>query len=72
MRQAFQEGNAWGECKNKLFMLINQEAAEARDRYNTLLEHPDDVAAELDKDAKRGRARAQPFIAEIKQKIVIG
>ena len=72
MRQSFEEGIAWGECKNKLFILINQEVAEARDRYNTLLEHPDDVAAELDKGAKRARARAQPFIAEIKQKIGIG
>jgi tryptophanyl-tRNA synthetase len=51
MRQAFQEGIAWGDCKNKLFLLINLEFAEARELYNTLLEYPDDVAAELDKGA---------------------
>ena len=72
MRQAFIDGIAWGECKRQLFELINEEIAEARERYHELLEHPDEVAAALDQGAKRARALAQPFIAEIKQKIGIG
>ena len=40
MRQEFAEGIAWGEAKKKLFELVDGELAEARERFEELMQNP--------------------------------
>lgn len=48
-------GIGWGEVKNQLFEVLNEEVAPLRDRYNELME-PD---SELDKLLAEGAAKAR-------------
>ncbi len=71
MRCAFEEGIGWGDAKKKLFALINEEIAEARERYEDLLARPADIEAELQKGAEKARAVSKPMLAQIREAIGI-
>lgn len=71
MRCAFEEGIGWGDAKKKLFALINEEVAEARERYEDLLARPADIEAELQKGAEKARAVSKPMLAQIREAIGI-
>jgi len=71
MRAAFKDGIAWGEAKKRLFELVNGEVAEARERYNTLLEQPEYIEAILQKGAEKARAYSQPLLANLRQAVGI-
>ena len=71
MRRAFEEGIGWGDAKKKLFALINEEIAEARERYEDLLARPADIEAELQKGAEKARAVSKPMLAQIREAIGI-
>ena len=66
MRQAFAEGIGWGDAKKKLAALINEEIAEARDRYEDLLARPADIEAELQKGAEKARAISKPLLEKVR------
>lgn len=59
MRQKFLDGIAWGEAKKELFALIDSELAEAREKYQTLMENPQKIEDILQAGAAKARARAQ-------------
>ncbi|AVP97654.1 tryptophan--tRNA ligase [Ahniella affigens] len=72
MRQAFLDGIAWGEAKQKLFERINQDLAPARERYRQLTETAqgrDELEAILQAGGQRARARATPFLARLNQAV---
>ena len=71
MRCAFEEGIGWGDAKKKLFALINEEVAEARERYEDLLARPAEIEAELQKGAEKARAVSKPMLAQIREAIGI-
>lgn len=71
MRRAFEEGIGWGDAKKKLFALINEEIAEARERYEDLLARPADIEAELQKGAEKARAVSKPLLAQVREAIGI-
>ena len=71
MRRAFEEGIGWGDAKKKLFALINEEIAEARERYEDLLARPADIEAELQKGAEKARAISKPMLAQVREAIGI-
>lgn len=71
MRAAFKDGIAWGEAKKRLFELVNGEVAEARERYNTLLEQPEYIEAILQKGAEKARVYSQPLLASLRQAVGI-
>ena len=71
MRCAFEEGIGWGDAKKKLFALINEEVAEARERYEDLLARPADIEAELQKGAEKARAVSKPMLAQVREAIGI-
>ena len=71
MRQDFADGIGWGDAKKKLFALVNNELAEAREKYNDLLDRPDDIEAELHKGSERARAISQPFIEKVRHAVGI-
>ena len=71
MRRAFEEGIGWGDAKKKLFALINEEIAEARERYEDLLARPADIESELQKGAEKARAVSKPMLAQVREAIGI-
>lgn len=71
MRRAFEEGIGWGDAKKKLFALINEEIAEARERYEDLLARPADIEAELQKGAEKARAVSKPMLEQVREAIGI-
>ncbi|WP_066965199.1 tryptophan--tRNA ligase [Microbulbifer sp. Q7] len=71
MRQAFEDGIAWGEAKKQLFELINGQIGEARERYEALLANPAQIELELEKGAEKARAYAAPFLAKLREAVGI-
>jgi len=71
MRQAFADGIGWGDAKKKLFALINEEIAEARERYEDLLSRPADIEAELQKGAAKAREISRPTLAAVREAVGI-
>ncbi|MEC8443324.1 MAG: tryptophan--tRNA ligase [Pseudomonadota bacterium] len=71
MRQAFADGIGWGDAKKKLFVLINEEIAEARERYEDLLSRPADIEAELQKGAAKAREISRPTLAAVREAVGI-
>ncbi|NKI16902.1 tryptophan--tRNA ligase [Spongiibacter sp. KMU-166] len=69
MRSQFEQGIAWGEAKKALFELINSEVAEARTRYNEILEDGAYLDAELKKGAEKARAHAAPMLAKVRSAV---
>jgi tryptophanyl-tRNA synthetase len=71
MREAYAEGIAWGEAKQRTFELINGELAEARERYEELVAAPEEVEKALQAGARKARSVAAPFLAEIREAVGI-
>ena len=69
MRRAFAEGIAWGEAKRQLFTLIDDELAEARERYNELMANPGRVEAILQMGAERLRPQSQALLQRVREAV---
>ncbi|HET9033368.1 MAG TPA: tryptophan--tRNA ligase [Dokdonella sp.] len=69
MRQAFAEGIAWGEAKQKLFERIDAELAAPREKYNALMNKPDEIEERLLTGAKKARERSAPLLAALRETI---
>ncbi len=71
MRSEFEQGIAWGEAKKQLFELINAELAEARERYNALMEDPGHIEAVLQRGAARVREYSAPLMCKVRESVGI-
>ncbi len=71
MRQAFADGIAWGEAKQKTFELINAQLAVPRLRYNEWMDSPEKLACVLQEGADKARAYARPFLHKLKHAVGI-
>ncbi len=71
MRREFENGIAWGEAKKQLFELVNGELADARERYNALMEDPAHVEGVLQKGAERAREHSAPLMQKVRQAVGI-
>ncbi|PCJ35548.1 MAG: tryptophan--tRNA ligase [Cellvibrionales bacterium] len=71
MREEFAKGIAWGEAKKQLFALVNAELAPARERYEALLNAPDEIEAILQAGAEKARAISQPLMDEVRRAVGI-
>src|SRR5690606_7035458 len=70
MRQAYAEGIAWGDAKQKLFERIELEVAPLRERYEALVTHPRRIEEQLREGARRLRERhATPFLAQLRDAV---
>ena len=72
MRQAYADGIGWGDAKQKLFERIDAELAEPRERYNTLVAHPDDIHNVLAVGARKARERSSAFLAQLRETVGLG
>ena len=69
LRQAYAEGIAWGDAKQLLFERIDREIAPMRERYEHLVSHPAELEAILQAGAAKARARATPFMRELREAV---
>ena len=69
LRQAYADGIAWGEAKQLLFERIDREIAPMRERHDALIGNPAQVEKILAAGAAKARARATPFLAELRQAV---
>ena len=70
MRQAFADGIAWGEAKERLFQRIDAEVAPLRERYETLMANPAHIEALLRDGAKRLRSTyATPLLQQLREAV---
>lgn len=71
MRQAYADGIGWGDAKKKLFALINEEIADARERYEALMAQPQRVEDLLQEGAVKARAYSRPFLLKLRDAVGI-
>lgn len=68
-RSELLQGLGWGEAKNRLFQLLDNELGESRERYYQLIERPSDLEDILQTGAKKARAIASPFLNELREAV---
>ncbi|MGX9762921.1 tryptophan--tRNA ligase [Pseudomonas shahriarae] len=69
MRRDLLDGLGWGEAKNRLFKLLDDQLGEARERYHHLMSRPSDMEDLLLIGAKKARAVAGPFLQELREAV---
>lgn len=69
---ALSAGMGWGQAKQSLVNVIEQEVAPLRDHYDQLMARPDDLEDILQAGAKRAREISAPFMAQLRQAVGIG
>ena len=62
-------GLAWGEAKQRLFELLDNELSEARERYHALMARPGDLEDILQAGAAKARKVATPFLGELREAV---
>jgi tryptophanyl-tRNA synthetase len=68
-RAELEGGLAWGEAKNRLYQLLENELGEARERYNALIARPADLEDILLAGAVKARRIATPFLGELREAV---
>jgi tryptophanyl-tRNA synthetase len=69
LRKAYAEGISWGDAKQTLFERIDREVAPMRERYHALMADPGRIEAILQAGARKARAEATPFMAELRHAV---
>ncbi len=62
-------GLAWGEAKQRLFQLLDDELSEARERYHMLMTRPGELEDILQAGAAKARKVATPFLGELREAV---
>ena len=63
------QGLGWGEAKQRLFQLLDNELGEARERYHQFIERPADLEDILLAGAQKARKVATPFLHELREAV---
>ncbi|MDG1818901.1 MAG: tryptophan--tRNA ligase [Porticoccaceae bacterium] len=71
MREEFANGIAWGEAKKQLFELVDGQLAEARERYDTLMQNPAEIELILQKGAQKARKESSELLAKLRHAVGI-
>jgi tryptophanyl-tRNA synthetase len=69
LRQAYADGIGWGDAKQLLFERIDREIGPMRERYQALMDNPAEIERILQDGARKARAVATPFLAELRQAV---
>jgi len=69
LRQAYADGIAWGDAKQMLFERIDREIAPMRQAYQDLMDNPARIEVALLAGARKARAIATPFMAELRHAV---
>ncbi len=69
MRAELEAGLAWGEAKQRLFTLLDEQLAEPRERYHDLIAKPDELEDILQTGAVKARKVATPFLQQLREAV---
>ncbi len=69
MRDDLLQGLGWGEAKQRLFQLLDQQLAAPRERYQQLLARPADLEDILLAGAVKARKTASPFLEQLREAV---
>jgi tryptophanyl-tRNA synthetase len=69
LRQAYADGIGWSDAKQLLFERIDREIGPMRERYQSLMDNPAEIERILQDGARKARAIATPFLAELRQAV---
>jgi tryptophanyl-tRNA synthetase len=69
LAQAYAQGIAWGEAKERLYQRLEQEIAPMRQVYEELMRHPEHIEATLQRGAAKARCIASPFTARLRHAV---
>ena len=64
-----QGGLAYGAMKQELFALLETTFSEQRDRYNALMDNPDELDKILEKGGEKARDIARPILAKVRKAV---
>ena len=67
----YRKGIGWGEVKELLYLLLEENLSEKRKVYESLINNPDTIDSILKEGAKKAIKKAQPFMKKIRQTIGI-
>lgn len=68
-RQDLKAGLGWGDAKKRLAELIERDIGPLRARYDELMAHPERVEEALQEGARKARAVATPFLAQLRDAV---
>ena len=69
-RRLYLEGGlAYGEMKKELFALLETTFSEQRDRYNALMDNPEELDKILEKGAEKARDIAGPILTKVRKAV---
>lgn len=71
IRVKYEEGIGWGEMKNFLYEYLNEHLKDARERYDDLLESPEQIERLLLEGAAKAREYSTPFMRSIRSSVGI-
>ena len=63
------DGLSWGDAKQRLFLLLDNELGAARERYHTLMNQPAELEDILLAGAAKARKTATPFLGELREAV---
>ena len=69
MRADLQDGLAWGEAKQRLFSLLDEQLSAPRERYHALLAKPNELEDILQAGAAKARKTAGPFLQQLREAV---
>ncbi len=69
LAQAYAQGIAWGQAKERLFERLDQEIAPMRTTYEQLMQRPDHIELVLRRGADKARGIATPFTARLRHAV---
>ncbi len=69
LRADLRAGLGWGDAKERLVGLVERHVGPMRARYAELMAHPERIEDVLEAGARKARAVAQPFLAELRRAV---
>lgn len=69
MRADLEAGLAWGDAKQRLFALLDEQLAEPRERYHALMAKPSELEDILQAGAVKARKTAAPFLQQLREAV---
>ncbi len=68
-RSELLQGLGWGEAKQRLFQLLDNQLSEPRERYHQLISRPADLEDILLAGAQKARKVATPFLEQLREAV---
>jgi tryptophanyl-tRNA synthetase len=69
LRAELRAGLGWGDAKARVIERLERDLGPLREKYDALIAHPERIEQALLAGATKARARAAPFLAELRQAV---